>query len=104
MGISLGTLAVFTVVGIGASILGGNTNGYKAQVVVYDRECCLMYKEELDKLLPEEASTIVMHTNNDKEDRYKKYRRNRDQEAEVLDQFRDKDHPLKRTTIIEAYY
>ena len=70
-------------------------NGYKAQVVVYDRECCLMYKEELDKLLPEEASTIVIHTNNDKEDRYKKYRRNRDQEAKVLDQFRDKDHPLK---------
>ena len=70
-------------------------NGYKAQVVVYDRECCLMYKEELDRLLPEEASTIVMHTNNDKEDRYKKYRRNRDQEAKVLDQFRDKDHPLK---------
>lgn len=26
-------------------------NGYKAQIVVYDRECCLMYKEELDKLL-----------------------------------------------------
>ncbi len=70
-------------------------NGYKAQIVVYDRECCLMYKEELDKLLPEEASTIVMHTNNDKEDRYKKYHRNRDQEAKVLDQFRDKDHPLK---------
>ena len=70
-------------------------NGYKAQIVVYDRECCLMYKEELDKLLPEEASTIVMHTINDKEDRYKKYRRNRDQEAKVLDQFRDKDHPLK---------
>lgn len=70
-------------------------NGYKAQIVVYDRECCLMYKEELDKFLPEEASTIVMHTNNDKEDRYKKYRRNRDQEAKVLDQFRDKNHPLK---------
>lgn len=70
-------------------------NGYKGQVVCYDRECCLMYKEELDKLLPEEASTIVMHTNNDKEDRYKKYRRSRDEEARVLDQFRDKDHPLK---------
>lgn len=70
-------------------------NGYKGQVVCYDRECCLMYKEELDKLLSEEASTIVMHTNNDKEDRYKKYRRSRDEEARVLDQFRDKDHPLK---------
>lgn len=70
-------------------------NGYKGQVVVYDRECCLMYKEELDKLLPEEASTIVMDTNNDKENRYKKYRRNRDEEERVLDQFRDKNHPLK---------
>ena len=70
-------------------------NGYKAQIVVYDRECCLLYKEELDKLLPEEASTIFMHTNNDKEDRYKKYRRNRNQEAKVLDQFRDREHQLK---------
>ena len=35
-------------------------NGYKAQIVVYDREGCLMDKEELDKLVPVEASTIVM--------------------------------------------
>lgn len=70
-------------------------NGYKGQIVCFDRECCLMYKEELDKLLPPEATTIVMDTNNDKEDRYKRYRRNRDEEAKVLDQFRDKTHPLK---------
>ncbi len=70
-------------------------NGYNGQIVCYDRECCLMYKEEIDKLLPENASTIVMDTNNDKEDRYKKYRRDRDAEARVLDQFRDVDNPLK---------
>ncbi len=70
-------------------------NGYKGQIVVYDRECCLKYKEELDKLLPHEATTIVMDTNNDKEDRYKKFRRSRDEEARVLDQFRDKSNPLK---------
>lgn len=70
-------------------------NGYKGQVVVYDRECCLMYKEELDKLLPPEASTIVMDMNNDKAGRYKAYRRSRDEEERVLDQFRDKTHPLK---------
>lgn len=70
-------------------------NGYKGQVVVYDRECCLMYKQVLDELLGEEASTIVMDTNNDKEDRYKKYRRDRDAEAKVLDQFRDPNNPLK---------
>ena len=54
-----------------------------------------MYKEELDKLLPPEASTIVMDTNNDKAGRYKAYRRSRDEEERVLDQFRDKTHPLK---------
>lgn len=70
-------------------------NGYKGQVVVYDRECCLMYKEVLDELLGEEATTIVMDTNNDKEDRYKKYRRDRDQESKVLDYFRDPHSPLK---------
>ena len=70
-------------------------NGYKGQVVVYDRECCLMYKEEIDKLLGEEASTIVMDTNNDKGDRYKKYRRDRDAESKVLDSFRDAANPLK---------
>lgn len=70
-------------------------NGYKGQIVVYDRECCLRYKEELDKLIPPESSTIVMHTNSDKEDRFKKWRRNRDDEGKILDQFRDKSHPLK---------
>ena len=74
-------------------------NGYKAQVVCYDRECCLMYKEELDKLLPPEATTIVMDTNNDKEGRYKEYRRNRYEEGKLLDQFRDKNHPLKMVIV-----
>jgi type I restriction enzyme R subunit len=70
-------------------------NGYKGQVVVYDRECCLMYKAIFDELLGEEASTIVMDTNNDKEDKYKKFRRDRDTEAKVLDTFRDTHSPLK---------
>ena len=54
-----------------------------------------MYKEELDKLLGEDATTIVMDTNNDKEDKYKAYRRSRDEEAKVLDYFRDPNSPLK---------
>lgn len=70
-------------------------NGYKGQVVVYDRECCLKYKEVLDGLLGEDATTIVIDTNNDKEDRFKKYRRDRDQESKVLDYFRDPKSPLK---------
>lgn len=70
-------------------------NGYKGQVVCYDRECCLMYKEELDRLLGPDASTIVMDTNNDKEDRYKAYRRDRDEEGKLLDYFREATSPLK---------
>ena len=70
-------------------------NGYKGQVVVFDRECCLMYKEELDKLMGPEATTIVMHTAGDKADRYKAYRRSRDEEEKLLDRFRDPADPLK---------
>lgn len=70
-------------------------NGFKGMVVVYDRECCLKYKQELDILMGPKATTIVMDTNNDKADRYKAYRRDRDQEASVLDEFRDPNNPLQ---------
>lgn len=70
-------------------------NGFKGQVVCYDRESCLLYKQELDKLLGEEASNIVMDTNNDKEDKYKAFRRDREAEARLLDVFRESQSPLK---------
>jgi len=72
-----------------------NPNGFKAQVVCYDRECCVLYKKELDRLLGEATSTIVMDTNNDKADEYKQWRRSRDEEAKVLDDFRDPNNPLQ---------
>ncbi len=72
-----------------------NPNGFKAQVVCYDRECCVLYKKELDRLLGEATSTIVMDTNNDKADEYKRWRRSRDEEAKVLDEFRDPNNPLQ---------
>lgn len=70
-------------------------NGYKGQIVCYDRECCIRYKEVLDELMGEDETTVVIDTNNDKEDRFKKYRRDRDEEARLLDQFRDPKNPLK---------
>ena len=72
-----------------------NPNGFKAQVVCYDRECCVLYKNELDRLLGEATSTIVMDTNNDKADEFKNWRRSRDEEAKVLDDFRDPNNPLQ---------
>jgi len=69
-------------------------NGFGAQVVTFDRESCLLYKQELDKHLPPEASDIVMSVNSG-EDQYADYRRDRDAEEKLLDRFRDPKDPLK---------
>ena len=70
--------------------------GMKAQVVVYNRECCVKYKKALDVLLgTDDQTTIVMHTSGDKADDYKAYKRSRDEEKKLLDQFRDPLSPLK---------
>jgi hypothetical protein len=34
--------------------------GFKAQVVVYDKPTCVAYKAELDRLLGPDVSTVVM--------------------------------------------
>lgn len=70
-------------------------NGFKAQIVCYNRAACLLYKAELDKMLPEQESTVVIDTNNDKADKYKKYRRSRDELKKLLDRYRNPDDPLK---------
>lgn len=70
--------------------------GMKAQVVVYNRDCCVKYKKALDALLgTDDQTTIVMHTAGDKADEYKAYKRSRDEEKKLLDQFRDPLSPLK---------
>ena len=69
-------------------------NGFGAQVVTFDRESCLLYKQELDKHLPPEFSDIVMSVNTGEED-YAPYRRDRDAEEKLLDRFRDPHDPLK---------
>ncbi|WP_433288385.1 hypothetical protein [Micromonospora sp. CA-244673] len=35
-------------------------NGFKAQVVVYDKEASVLFKAALDRYLPAEASAVVM--------------------------------------------
>jgi len=69
-------------------------NGFKGQIVTFDRESCLLYKQELDKLLPPDASEIVM-TVNANEPQYKAFNRSRDEEERLLDRFRDPNDPLK---------
>lgn len=69
-------------------------NGFGAQVVTFDREACVLYKEALDQYLPPEVSDIVM-TVNSGEDEYAQWRRSRDEEEKLLDRFRDPADPLK---------
>ena len=69
-------------------------NGFGAQVVTFDRESCLLYKQELDKHLPPEVSDIVMSINSGEDD-YAPYRRDRTAEEKLLDRFRDPKDPLK---------
>jgi type I restriction enzyme, R subunit len=73
-------------------------NGFKGQIVTFDRESCLLFKAELDKVLAPEATDIVMSVQAaDKKDHpeYAKYDRTRDEEERLLDRFRDPADPLK---------
>lgn len=70
-------------------------NGFKAQVVTFDRECCVLYKKALDELVGPEASAIVMHTQGGKSDNYAEWKLSKDQEEKLLDRFRDQNDPLK---------
>ena len=69
-------------------------NGFGAQVVTFDRESCVLYKQALDQHLPPEVSDIVMSVNSG-EDQYAAYRRDRDAEEKLLDRFRNPNDPLK---------
>lgn len=70
-------------------------NGFKAQVVTFDRECCVLYKKAMDELVGPEASAIVMHTQGGKSDEYAEWKLTKDDEEKLLDRFRDSNDPLK---------
>lgn len=73
-------------------------NGFKGQIVTFDRASCLLFKAELDKLLPPEATDIVMSVQAaDKKEHpeFAPYDRSRDDEERLLERFRDPADPLK---------
>ena len=70
-------------------------NGFKAQVVVFDRECCVLYKQAMDGLIGPEASAVVMHTNSGDPPAWKQHALDKDAEEKLLDRFRDPADPLK---------
>ena len=69
-------------------------NGFKAQVVVFDRECCVLYKQAMDELIGPEASAIVMISQSGDPKEWKIHALNKDEEEKLLDRFRDPADPL----------
>ena len=69
-------------------------NGFKAMVVTYDRECCVLYYRELLKYFQPENLQIVMHTAS-KNDEFKEFRLSKDEERKVRERFKDPKDPLK---------
>ncbi len=70
-------------------------NGFKAQVVVFDRECCVLYKKAMDENIGPEASAIVMSTAPGDPESWRSHNREKDAEERLLDRFRDAADPLK---------
>jgi type I site-specific restriction-modification system R (restriction) subunit len=70
-------------------------NNFKAQVVTFDRECCVLYKQVFDELLPPEASAVVFSSNQNDPKEWEAHKRDKDAEEKLLDNFRDPNHPLK---------
>ena len=70
-------------------------NGFKAQVVVFDRECCVLYKAVMDELVGSDASAIVISGAQHDPPEWKQHVRDRDTEKKLLDRFREPSDPLQ---------
>ncbi len=70
-------------------------NGFKAQVVCFDRECCVLYKAVMDEITGPDASAIVMSGAQKDPPAWSVHMRDKDAEEKLLDRFRDPADPLK---------
>ncbi len=62
-------------------------NGFKAQVVAIDRDTAVLYHETLKRLHAPESAVVISVTNDD-DDRMKPYKLTSDQEATLIDRFK----------------
>ncbi len=72
-------------------------NGFKAQVVAYDREAVASYKKLLDKFIPAEWSAVVYSPgdpNSDADD-LKAYNTSKREREQLIERFKDQKSPLK---------
>jgi type I site-specific restriction-modification system R (restriction) subunit len=73
-------------------------NGFKAQVVCFDRECCVLYKTVMDEIIGPEASAIVMSSGQKDPPAWTVHLRDKDAEEKLLDRFRDPADPLTQVS------
>lgn len=69
--------------------------GFKAQVVVYDKPTCVAYKAELDKYLDPAASTVVMSKSRNDPPEWAEWTPNGEELERMLARFNDPADPLK---------
>jgi len=71
-------------------------SGFGAQIVTIDQEACVLYKQELDQILPPECSAVVISLGQGVPQAWRDaHGRTSDEEKRLLDNFRDPRHPLK---------
>jgi type I restriction enzyme, R subunit len=70
--------------------------GFKAMIVTPDRQACAQYKEEMDRLMGEAASEVVISTTaNDDEEFKRKWALDKDAQEKVVERFADPNSELK---------
>ena len=68
-------------------------NGFKAQIVCYDREATARYKEIFDQLLPKDWTEVVYSSGdpNSDSDTLEKYNTNKKQKEKIIENFKKKE-------------
>ncbi|HCJ48874.1 MAG TPA: DEAD/DEAH box helicase [Microbacterium sp.] len=69
--------------------------GFKAQLVAYDKASCVAYKNELDELLGPDASTVVMSKARKDPAEWSKWTPDADEQERIIARFNDPSDPLK---------
>jgi len=72
-------------------------NGFKAQIVCYDREATAKYKELLDKFIPEKWSKVIYSSGdpNSSSDELKKYNTSKAKRERIIEEFKNPKSSLK---------
>ncbi len=72
-------------------------NGFKAQVVCYDREATAKYKQLFDELIPEEWTEVIYSSGdpNSDSEHLRKYNTSKAQREKIIDKFKDPKSSLK---------